>query len=124
MKKLFLAVLAILATCSIVFAQGKATRYGDGSGEPVDGMATTSVTNYPHTKANVTVPLSASGATTVTKFCVFSTKALTVLYNGTGDYRSIPASTEYCRAVRKGVTSLVFGGASSASTRIEFERSY
>ena len=121
---LLAVVAALLMTCALAFGQGKAERYFDGSGEPVDGFAVKSITHYPHTKANVTVPLAASGTSTVAKFCAFCTKALTVMLNGTGDARTIPANTEYCRTVRRGVTSLVFGGASSASTNIQFERGY
>jgi len=121
---LLAVVAALLMTCALAFGQGKAERYGDDKTEAVDGFAVRSITHYAHTKANVTVPLTATGASAVTKFCAFCTKALTVMINGTGDARTIPANTDYCRTVRRGVTSLVFGGASSASTNIQFERGY
>lgn len=125
MKKLVFFALALLAiTVTTVFAQGKAERYADSPAENVDGFAPRSISLYPHTKASVTVPLVATGATAVTKYCAFSTKALTVQINGAGDARTIPANTDYCRTVRRGVTSLVFGGASSASTNIQIERQY
>lgn len=124
MIKAFLILTAILLiTCAIAFAQGRVeTDFVDG--KPIDGMAVASITHYPHTKANVTVTLGDTGLNAVTKYCAFSTKALTVQINAAGDARTIPANTDYCRTVRRGVTSLVFGGASSASTNIQFERQY
>ena len=124
MKKIFLTAFLVLVAAVTSHAQGNANRYSDGSGEPVDGFAPRSIINYPHTKADVTVTLQATGNTAVAKYCAFCTKALTVKINGTGDARTILANTDYCRSVRRGVTSLVFGGASSASTNIQFERQY
>jgi hypothetical protein len=126
MKKIYmlcLVLFALLLVASIAFAQGRAELTSDGTHQ-VEGFAPRSITLYPHTKANVTVTVAATGNSTVSKYCAFSTKALTVQFNGTGDARTIPANTDYCRTVRKGVTSLVFGGASSASTNIQFERQY
>lgn len=124
MKKKLAAVLILIAfTVALtvtVFAQGD-QEWDRNVKAPIDGMATKSIINYNHSKANVTVPL----ATNTSKFCVFSTKALKFYVNDTtGEYRTIPANTEYCRTVRKGVTTAVFAGASTAVTRVEVERQF
>lgn len=121
MKKLFALtfVLACLLTAVVAFAQGEQVWDKNGKAPIGAGMATATITNYNHSKANVTVPLAAS----VSRFCVFSTKALLYYINAaTGAYRSIPASTEFCRNVPKGQTAAIFGGASSAVTRVEVEK--
>ncbi|OHD24867.1 MAG: hypothetical protein A2Y38_16160 [Spirochaetes bacterium GWB1_59_5] len=123
MKRLFLVILVILATCVIAFAQGRVeTDFVDG--KPIDGFAPRSITAYSHTKAPITIPLQATGLSAVTKYCLASTVAGTVQYNGAGDTKAIAANTDFCRTVRRGVTSIVFTGASSAAKTITVERQY
>ncbi|BCS54778.1 hypothetical protein [Geobacter sp. SVR] len=124
MKKLaFFTFLIVLAVAATVCAQGRVEHDFD-NGNPIDGFAPRSITAYTHTKAAITIPLTATGATAVAKYCLSSTAAGTIQINGSGDTKAIAVNTDYCRTVRKGVTSLVFTGASSAAKTITVERQY
>lgn len=122
MKKLIITVLAVLAMAVTVFAQGKAPRFSDG-GEPIDGMATRSITKYSQAAGStkITVPLASS----VSKFCVQPTAA-SGLRVGTasgfsGDQKAIAANAELCRGVAKGVTQLQYSSTTSGTAVFEFQ---
>lgn len=119
MKKLLFIVFALIVTCVAAFAQGD-PELTKNENNVVDGFAPRSITAYSHTKAAVSIPL----ATNVSKYCLSSTAAGTVQINGTGSTKAIAASTDYCRSVRRGVTSIVFTGASSATKTITVEKQY
>lgn len=120
MKKLILLSLSmVLALAAGVFAQGN-QEYDGPAKSPVGLVAPTSITNYTHTKAAVTIPV----AKTVSKICISTSSAGTVQLNGAGGTKSLVANTDWCRGVRKGVTSVVFTGTSSAAKTITVEKEY
>lgn len=119
MKKLIFVVLLIVVSCVFAFAQGSPELTANENAV-VDGFAPRSITAYTHTKAAVTIPIAAD----VSKYCINSTGVGTVQFNGTGATKALAANADYCRTVRKGITSIVFTGASSAAKTITVEKQY
>jgi hypothetical protein len=114
-----LVLILILAVAAIALAQGE-PELTSNKNAFVDGFAPKTITKYYHTKAAVSIPLAGN----VSKYCIYPSAAGTVQYNGTGDARPIAATTDFCRTVRKGVTSITFTGASSAKKTIYVEKQF
>ena len=123
MKKMVLVVLLILATAVAVFAQGKAVRYSDGNGEPLDVISPKEIKKYSQAAGStkVTIPL----ASTVSRYCIQPTAAsgirLGTSSGFSGDQKAVAANTELCRGVRNGITQLQYSSATTGTAIVELQ---